>query len=209
MNFLKGMYVAHGAQAELKEDWAIIDGGRLQARAAYFIQGEYPQGVALQADFITLLPSGHHIVESFAGMGRDLNHALQDACSSFQDSTFHALSSAFLGSPSDQVEVVDLEIDAIPRVVTFGGVRIRGELPADFWPPVFSALEAQLKISELPCGLHWVRYFYSNLPPDPPTIEVLLDNATWTEQEKKITQLPWPVSTDFYSVRLFFIIQDR
>ena len=102
-----------------------------------------------------------------------------------------------------------LDIGGISRVVTFGGVRIRGEFPADSWPPVFSALETHLKSSGLPRGLHWVRYFYCNSPPESPTIEVLLDNAPWTEQQKAAAGFPWPASTKFYSIRLFFIVQDR
>ena len=209
MEFLKGMYETHGAKAELAGDWVVVDGGKLRTKAAHFDHRQYPQGLVLQADFVSVLPSGEHINESFAGTGTNLNDALKDACANFQDSTFHALCSAILGRHSDQAEVENLDIGGIPRVVTFGSVRTRGELPADSWPNIYSALEAQLKRSGLPRGLHWVRYYYGHLPTGAPEIEVLLDNTRWTEQQTKASAFPWPASDKFYSIRLFFVVQDR
>ena len=211
MEFLKGIYERHGAKAELAGDWVIVDGGKLRTRAVQFNHRQYPQGLVLQVDFISVLPSGQRIIESFAGTGTNLNAALKDACANFQGSTFHALHSAILGRHSDQAEVQNLEIGGIPRVVTFGSVGTRGKVPADSWPEIYSALEAQLKSSGLPRGLHWVRYYYGHLPTGggPPEIEVLLDNMHWTEQQTKAAAFPWPVSEKFYSIRTIFCCSRR
>jgi len=209
MEFLKDMYVAHGAKAELTGDWIVVDGGRLRTRAAHFDHRQHPQSLVLQTDFVTALPSGEHIVESFAGVGVDTNAALKDACAGFQDCTFHALCSALLDKPSEQAEVESWDIGGTPRTVTFGSVGLRGDFPPDAWPAVFAALETQLKTSGLPRGLHWVRYFYCQSAGGPPTIEVLLDNTPWSQQRKKAAELPWPLAKSFYAVRLFCIIQDR
>ena len=209
MNFLKGMYEKHGAKASLVDDWVVVEDGRLRTRAAHFNHRQYPQGLVLQTDVISALPSGENIVESFAGTGTNLDDALKDACANYQDSVFHVLDSAILGKKSDQVEIEDLEIGGIPRRVTYGGVRIRGELPEGSWPAISDALQSQLKNSKLPRGLHWVRYFYAHLPKGSPEIEVLLDNNEWSEQKSNAASCPWPAADKFYSARLFLIIQDR
>jgi hypothetical protein len=67
MDFVKGLYEAHGAKAELVGDWINVDGGRLRTRAAHFDHAQGAKDLILQADFITALPSGEHIVESFHG----------------------------------------------------------------------------------------------------------------------------------------------
>jgi hypothetical protein len=209
MGFLKGMYATHGAKAELAGDWILVDGGRLRTTAAHFEHRQHPQSLVLRTDFLTVLPSGEHILESFAGVGADTNAALKDACASFQACSFHVLCSALLGRHSEQADVASWDIGGIPRTVTFGSLRLRGEFLPDSWPPVFAALETQVKASGLPRGLHWVRYFYSQSAGQPPTIEVLLDNRQWSQQQKKAAELPWPTAKSFYAVRLFFIIQDK
>ena len=163
----------------------------------------------MQADFITALPSGEHIVEAFAGTGVDLDAALTDACEGFRVCTFHVLCSALLGRPCGDTTVETWDIGGTPRTLTFGSVRIRGKLPPDSWPPVFAGIEAQVKASGLPPGLHWVRYFYCHIAGESPTIEVLLDDEPWTQLQRKAVNLPWPASEDYYKIRLFFIIQDR
>src|SRR5262245_9411706 len=65
MKFLKDMYVAHGAKAKLSGDWVDVDDGRLRTRVATFDHEPHPQSVLLQADFVSVLPSGESVVESF------------------------------------------------------------------------------------------------------------------------------------------------
>jgi hypothetical protein len=209
MKCLTDAFTAQGAKVATVDDWLVVDEGRLRTRAAYSNQTQYQQGLILQADFISILPSGERIVESVGGTGKDLNEALEDACGNFETSTFPALCSALLGRHSDDAKVIACDIAGVPRTVTFGSARARGDYPAGSWPPVFAAFQEQLKASKLPRGLHWGHLFCSHLPPDPPEVDVFLDNETWSEQQKEALQLPWPNSEKFYSVRVFFIVQDR
>lgn len=208
MDFLVGMYQAHGAEAVRVGSWVVIDRGRLFTRAAYFDVRKHPAKLILQTDFVTVPDSGQHIVESFAGVGTDLPTALQDACKSFQDSSFHVLFSALLAQPCGHVEQEVWSISGVPRRVTLGLLRMRGHLPLDQWPPVFEALQKQVQSFAIPSGLHWIRFFYSSFPIESPTIEVLVNNDTCSGLQMQAAELPWPRTKDVYTARLFFIIQD-
>lgn len=208
MQFLLNAFEAHGCSSALEGDWVNVEDGRLRLRAATFNQSEQPGLVILQADFVIVTPSGQHIIESFAGWGQDVAAALRDICEGFLDSTFHAVLSALLGKESEQAETLVWEISGIPRKLMFGSLRLRGSFPVDACPTVFDALEAVMKASDIERGLHWVRYFYSHVPSSDPVIEVLLDNEPWSVMQQEAANFPWPVSNEFYSYRLFFIVQD-
>ncbi|RYD63569.1 MAG: hypothetical protein EOP83_11865 [Verrucomicrobiaceae bacterium] len=104
MEFLAGMYREHGAMVARVGNWVCVDGGRVYTRAAYFDLRQNSQNLVLQTDFITLTDVGQHIVESFAGIGHDQTAAVQDACKSFQDASFHVLFVTLLGHPCEHVD---------------------------------------------------------------------------------------------------------
>lgn len=208
MWFLEEMFRAHGAHAFRSGAWVVVDGGRLFVRACHFDHRHHPDSVVLQADFVCVASGGQHIIESFAGIGPDVASALTDACQSFQDSSFHVLFVTLLGRICDHVDRETWCIGGMVRVMTFGWLRTRGELPPDFWPTIFEAMQRQIEAVGVQSGLHWVRYFYANVPGHHPTIEVLVDNQSCQELSSQAAILRWPSSDAFYSVRLFFTIQD-
>jgi hypothetical protein len=208
MTFVAEMFTAHGAQAYRSGAWIVVDGGRLFVRAAHFDLRQLPDSLVLQCDFVFLTLGGHHIVESFAGIGTDQRAALIDACKSFQDSSFHVLFVTCLEHACEHVERERWTIGGSARALTFGWLRSRGQLPFDLWPPVFEAIQSQVEAIQLPAGLHWVRYFYAHVPGDSPTIEVLVDNEPHQALVLAARALPWPAPDAFYSARLFFTIQD-
>jgi hypothetical protein len=208
MQFLLALYQAHNCVASWQGDWIKIDNGRLFTRAASFKENQHSDLTVLQADFLTVTSAGHHILESFAGWGQDAPAALRDVCQSFVDSSFHAILAALLGQLSEQADTLQWGIRGIPRLLTFGSLRLRGDFPMDSWPTLFEVIESEMKRSDVQKGLHWVRYFYSYLPGKAPVIEVLLDNEPWGAMQEQVASFPWPVTQEFYSARLFVIIQD-
>ncbi|MBK8094259.1 MAG: hypothetical protein IPK32_20445 [Verrucomicrobiaceae bacterium] len=208
MNFLLGMYREHGASAVRVGNWICVDGGRLFTRAAHFDHLRHPQNLILQADFVTVTIQGQHIIESFAGIGPDFTSALQDACKSFQDCSFHALFVTLLGRPCEHVDREVWSIGGQNRQITLGWLRYRGDFPTDQWAPIFEGLQKHLESFSLTRGLHWVRYFYSHVPSQAPTIEVLIDNEISEPLQSLAANLPLATSGAVYSTRLFFTIQD-
>lgn len=209
MRFLAAMYEGHGASTVRVNNWIGVDGGRILTRAAYFNLVKHPNNLVLQVDFVTVFESKHHIIESFAGIGRDLPSALQDAEKGFLDCSFHALFSALLGHPCGHTEVEHWNIAGCSRRVTMGMMRTRGQFPVEQWPGVFAGLRTFIETYDLPSGLHWLRCFYSHVPGQPPTVEVLLDNMAMDVLQDQYRALPWPSSEEFYATRLFMIIQDK
>ncbi len=207
MDFLQKAYASHGAKAEIQGDWVMVEGGKLKTQARYDgKQGK--DSFILQADFLTRLDSGETIVESFGGVGKDLKEAKGDAYGAFLDSTFHALLSVGLGKPCEHADTEEWEIGGSKRKVTFGLLRMRGPLPENAWQPAYEGLQKLVKESGLPKGLHWVRYFYAQIPGQEPTVELMLDNETWEPLQEKAKGLTWPESKDYYSARLFFMVED-
>jgi len=209
MSFLIDMYRAHGTEAFRKDNWVIVGNGTVITRATCLNLQQHPGNIVVQVDIVTLCDVGKHIIESFAGVGADEKLAIQDACKGFQDSSFHALFSALLGSPCSHCEVESWTIDGIRRRVTMGRLRMRGHFPLDDWSAHFAAMQKQLEAHNLSSGLHWVRIFYCYVPASAPTIEVLIDNNPQEDLQTAFGGLPWPQTEEFYSVRLFMIIQDE
>ena len=207
--FLVGMYRDHGASVKVVGNWVCVDRGRLFTRASFFYHSQNQENHCLQIDFITITSSGQHISESFAGIGPNTIEALKDACKSYQDSTFHVLFATLLERQCEHVEKDIWRIGGKSRQMTFGLLRMRGQLPLDEWPPVFQGIQRQVEGLDLGPGLHWARYFYCHLPSENPTIEVLIDNCPHERLQSLVPELPWPKTTDFYTARLFFVIQDQ
>ena len=206
-SFLKDLFLGHGGTASIDGDWVVIDGGKLRARASHCNHRETADHYQLQMDVVVAVSPEQHIVESFAGIGANRAAALKDACRAFADCTFHALISAFLQRKCDHVDEEIWDIAGAKRRVTMGMLSSRGKVPASDWPAAFKHMEAQIKTSELPAGPHWIRFFYANIV-SAPMIEVLLDNKPWPAAQTRALSIPWPQSREFYSARLFFVVQD-
>jgi len=208
MGFLRAMYEEHGTPTQRSGNWIVVGDSKLMTRVARFSDRQASNRHQFQADFVTLLPSGEQIIESFAGIGSSVTEAMKDVCKSFQDSTFHALYAALLDSSCEHVDIDEWTIAGVPRKVTLGWLRTRGSFPVDQWEPVYERIRNQMEALELSPGLHWVRYFYAHIPGQQPTTELLLDNETEEVLQQQMATFPWPVTDAFYTARLFFTIQN-
>lgn len=208
MRVLQDMFESHHAEPVRIGNWIATNEGRVLSRASLHILREEPADFWIQADFITLCEGGRHIVESFASSGEELASAMKDVCRNFQESSFHVLLTTLSGQPYDHAERERWIIGGQERNVTFGCLLTRGSMPLADWPPVFEIIQRDVESLPLSPGLHWMRYFYSNIPGSEPIMEVLQDNEPHEELQARSAGMPWPKSDAFYSARLFFVIQD-
>jgi hypothetical protein len=206
--FMEKLFAAHGASTYREGNWVVVDNGNLLSQVRLVRETNHPDQSVLQADFILGPQSGEIIIESIVGIGHDRASALADAAYAFQQVVFPAAFWALLLRACAHAHEEEWQIAEIPRTVTSGQLGTRGELPVETWPATFQAIVAQLKGSGLPPGLHWVRYFHQHSPGSAPVTELLLDNQPWHQLHQEAVDLPWPGGDKFYSVRLFFIIQD-
>lgn len=204
MEFLVDMYESHGASACRVENWVAVEDAILLTRGSSHEFSRPRDSIVLRVDFVTLY-QGRLIVEAFAGVGKNHGEALEDACRSFQDCTFHAL----LGKPPCPHTDTDVwTINGWPRRVTLGLMRYRGSFPRDQWEALFNGIQSFIENADIERGLHWIRLFYSRAPHAETTVEALLDNESNEQLEAGLGGLPWPEAGAFYSVRLFMVIQD-
>ncbi|WP_145173904.1 DUF6348 family protein [Gimesia aquarii] len=78
--------------------------------------------------------------------------------------------------------------------------------PPTHWLPI---VKRTIEASDLSSGTHWFRCYYAQFDNKPSAIEVLLDNNDWVPIIETISDIDWPASNDFYSVRVFAVIQDH
>lgn len=208
MNYLEKLFEGHGAAVRRDEGWVIVDNGRLRCQVMVVRQAELSGQKVLQADFVLAPDTGERLVESIVGFGENWGDALAEAGYGFQEVVFHAAFAALLDRPCSHAKVEEWDIAGTRRTVTSGQLGTRGEFPCETWPRTFQAIVEQLREADLPSGLHWVRYFHQHSPGHEPVTELLLDNEPWVELHEDAVILPWPGGNAFYSVRLFFIIQD-
>ena len=72
----------------------------------------------------------------------------------------------------------------------------------------YSQLEQEIKQADIGPGTHWIRLFYSQFGNETQECEVLLDNRAWQPVQMRMRTAPWLVREEWYSARLFLILQD-
>jgi hypothetical protein len=207
---LEGLYRAHGVEAVRQGDVV-----RFPAHPDLWTNGEaFDHGTrAGQVDVRLGVDSERALCESFAGLGDDLDQRTNDGLLAFTRCSFHVLLSAFFGSPSnDHAGREEWVIGGAARAVFLGNVTSRFGLPpgAESAPDLrfFDHFQCRLNAQPLPPGTHWVRLYQMRFRGESMCNEVLLDNAMWPAMQEAMTAFDWPVSEQYYDVRLFMVIRD-
>jgi Family of unknown function (DUF6348) len=201
-DWLSGLMNAHGVRSEQHDEWIVFPDHGKRGYARLF-----PREHSCQLDIGIEIYPGWLVLESFAGIGADIDAALKDAFDAFARGALHVMLSAFFrATPDEQVTREQWNIARTTRQMTLGNVVFRGRTPAD---PVhwFPQLETALKSLALPEGTHWLRLYYAQRDSQAMIHEALLDNETWPELQEAMARFSWPLMGDFYSARLFLVIQ--
>src|SRR5262249_8796109 len=136
--------------------------------------------------------------------------AVNDAFGNFAANSFHVLLAAFLKPTDDQVSKEIWTIGGKQWQVTIGNVGVKGKPPVqrermNAW---FKPFEEKIKSKLFAPGTHWIRLYYAQMQNRVLACEVLLDNAQWGEMQKEMAAIDWPGGEDFYSVRVFLVMQN-
>lgn len=169
-----------------------------------------PDAKSIQIDIYLRVEPDRLLVESFGGFGTTKEEAIADGIHNFVANSFHVLLAAFYGGHDDQVKTEHWDVNGQSRRVIIGNIGVRGTTPNPAEPPIewFKVLENQIKVSSLTSGTHWVRCYSAQMQNQPMGVEVLLDNDEWIGVQTEMTKVKWPRGENFYSVRVFLIIQD-
>ncbi len=206
---LLALFQAHGVEAILQDEWIIFPGLSLRANASIVKETKHPAWLSIQLDVRLEIAPGRTIVESFAGLGETREKALADALHNFTANSFHVLLAAFFRSGDQQVSQEEWLVSGRMSRVTIGNVGIRGKPPVQGEQLVgwFKHFEDKLKETGLRPGTHWIRLYYGQSEGKALACEVLLDNAVWEEMQSEMAALAWPAGQEFYSVRVFLVLQ--
>lgn len=203
---LHALLTAHGYDAHLKGDRVVVTGHEAQWSGEIHTQknGDEPM---VQVDIAVHLPGGHTVIESFAGIGSELQYALGDAFNTFTQNSFHVLLSAFFGG--NECEVQEWPLPTGRFRVFISGATFRGDPPGEGEEMVEWYNSFALGIAHTPLdhnGPHWIRLYYGQHERKTMMCEVLLDNEVWEGAQEAMAQYPWLEADEFYSARLFMVL---
>ena len=209
---LKELLERHGVPTTETDRYWLVAGNGIRIAGAVVQEYPSPKGTAnIQLDFYLVLEDDRLLIESVGGLGATKSDAVNDGIQNFTGGSFHVLLSAFFNANADdQIEVENWNIAGKQRRVTIGGMNVRTFTDAPFNAPThwFPIVQRAIENTDLPGGTHWFRCYYAQFDNKPTVVEVLLDNNDWQPIIETMSSVDWPASEDFYSVRIFAVIQD-
>jgi hypothetical protein len=207
--FLLDLFRQHGIEGAADDHWITFSSSDCKANAEIVREMDKPGSVSVQLDVRFVASPGRTIIESFVGLGETREQAVDNARQNFLANTFHVLLAAFFQPKDSQVNREEWIIGGQKKRVTLGNVGIRGQVPGDGqeamrWFQAFQEKIQQRKLSE---GINWIRLFFAQMEGKTISCEVLLNNEAWPEVQAEMAAFPWPLGQEFYSVRVFMIVE--
>lgn len=205
------LFRAHSINAVLQEEWIIFPNHNIRANAEIVRELKQENIITVQLDVRVEISSWQTIMESFAGFAETREQAVTDALNNFTSSMLHVLLAAFFLPPDDQVAEEQWHIGDRDYRVIIGNAVCRGKLPVQGQQPVdwFDIFEQKIKQQKLGPGTHWVRLYYAQMQGKAISCEVILDNEIREKLQTQMAAIDWPSGEEFYSTRIFLIIQDQ
>lgn len=204
------LFRGHGVDATIRDGWIVVDDRPRICGAVVRELQSTPTDMTVQLDLYLEVESGRVLVESFAGVGQTRREAAADGMQNLVLNSFHVLFAAFYAEDGGHVETTQWLVNGQQRRVIVGGMGVRGTLPDPDNPPIewVKTIENAIKASDLTPGTHWVRAYYLQLQSETAAVEVLLDNEVWDTVQAELAGWSWPKCEEYYSVRVFLVIQD-
>lgn len=208
--FTRDLFRVHGIDATMVGQWIVFADRDIRVQAEIVQELPDASGITVQLDVRIEIETGQTIIESFGGIGKTKGRAVASALENFTVNSFHVIIAAFFDWASDQVSQEQWIIGGTKRLVTLGNIGIKGRPPVqpEFLSSWFKHFEEILRVSELAPGTHWVRFYYAQLDGKSMACEVLLDNQVQFEMQSQMSTVDWPSDDEFYSVRMFLVVQD-
>lgn len=196
---LRDLFASHRLEAQLDGDWVLLPRG-CRARVVPIERNR----TVLQLDVVFEPWTGTPVIESCVGFGETRTEQEADAWRIFATGSLPVLLAAFFYDDEVEVRRTMWEIDGLQRPVTIGATVTRGDPPElDTW---WEAARDLIEDSTLPEGTHWIRLVIAQEDAEVVT-EVLLDSEPWAHGQAALSELAWPASPDYYSARIFLVLQ--
>ncbi|MFX1255325.1 MAG: DUF6348 family protein [Promethearchaeota archaeon] len=208
--FLKKIFEEHGIQTQIQDDWLIFQNKQIKINGEIVSETKYKNFFSVQLDVRLQLDTNTTIIESFGGIGQDKDEAILSAQENFAVNSFHVFLAAFFDPNDDQVTKEIWSIGGKKKQVIIGNMGIRGQIPTENNVHVswFEKFEKKIKAENLEQEINWIRLYFAQMNNEQMECEVLLDNEPWEKMQREMAVIEWPKSKNFFSVRIFIIIQD-
>jgi hypothetical protein len=198
----------HAIAAQAQGEWVTFPDYPGRVQGLIFNRKDVHPLCSTQVDIRFSPWPGCLIRESFSGIGASREERIQESLAVFARNTLHVLLKVFFGADcGDQTNEWKLANQGVPRTITDGNVYCRGTGPFEpklNWVEGFHRMLASQPLSE---GTHWLRLYFAQIDRQPNALELLLDNEPWTGALATARSLPWPLSSGFFSCRMFLVIQ--
>lgn len=203
------LFNKHGVKGEVDDDNKIILPDQFIKAYCQLYDKTSTDITVLQLDVIFVIGLGKEIIESCAGIGSNIDEAANDAFKNFVTNSFHVILAAFFSQKYDeQISREEWVIDNKKYDVISSHIGIRGQKPEIFSTKWIEQFNTTVQKQKLSGSIHWIRLFYAFSDNKVNVCEVLLDNNIWESVQLKSAKFDLPLSDNYYSVRLFFILQN-
>ncbi|WP_226184760.1 DUF6348 family protein [Hymenobacter nitidus] len=170
---------------------------------------QFPNGATSQLD-VRLFIKDLVLVESFGDVGETPEAALANNLANFAHNSLHVFLAALQAAEqNDQVTVEDWQINDFhwrAYIGNYGIKSTKGQLvpvPEELFPQLVGLVQS-LPLTQ---DYHWFRFFVSSNDGQVSAPEVLFDNDPLPTAKLEFTNFTWPLTPDFYSIRLFLVLR--
>lgn len=206
---LQALFNSHGIATTPLEQKFLLVTKQLAMVKPYVTQQELPGAVSSRLDLVFTI-NGRELIESFGDVGETGEEAFGANLQNFAHNSLHVIINALQDTQDDeQTTVEEWEINGYAWQVFCGnyGMKSAGSQPVQLPDELFSQLEDIIRALPLIQDYHWFRFFFACNDFEISAIEFLHDNETDEAAEQMLSDLPWQLTADFYSVRLFLMLK--
>lgn len=208
-SYIQDFFIQHGVQVIPLEKKAFLmtkQPALLQSRVT---QQQYPNGVTSRLD-VQLTVGNRTIIECFGDVGETAEAATHNNLRNFAHNSLHVFIAALQHVEADeQINVERWHIGTQKWRIYVGnyGIKSTSGMSVQLPDELFTRIEQIIQTLPLTEEYHWVRFFMSCIDDEVSHIEFLADNEVLSEAQQNLATLDWHLTPEFYSIRLFLILQ--
>lgn len=206
---LQDIFIQHGIDVIPLDNRALLLTKRLALLQGQITQQEYPNGMTSRLDVLVTVKD-RTIIECFGDIGDTAEAAIQNNLRNFAHNSLHVLIGALQSAEEDeQISIERWQIGAQQWKVYGGNYGIKSTAGKAVQIPdeLFTRIESVIQALPLAEEYHWFRFFMCCIDNQISQIEFLVDNEIHAEATQELTTLDWHLTPDFYSIRLFLMLQ--
>ena len=208
---LEALFKNHNFSATKRDDLLILNLEKEVTIESRLNQREHEKGCTSQLDVSVKLPNGQAIVESFGDLGENKQDAKIKNIQNFALNSFHPITACLTNNKEDkQVTIETWTINHFNWYTFIGNFCMKGlssesvSIPKELFPSIEHLLRRHIHDGQ---DYFWGRFFLGQFHQKVSNIEFLVNNENHKAGQSVLSNLPWELMDDFYSIRMFVILK--